>query len=95
MLRFGGVLLIPTMMIRAQGVQTPRVWASERQAGRRVGRLSTSSQPVFRREAPRLNARAPMRQDPQDELILVLSIVFVMVASGYGAYFYAIWVNGM
>jgi hypothetical protein len=36
-----------------------------------------------------------MRQDPQDELILVLSIVIVMVASGYGAYFYAVWVNGL
>jgi hypothetical protein len=32
-----------------------------------------------------------MRNDLRDEILVVLSIVAVMVLSGVGAYFYALW----
>jgi hypothetical protein len=35
-----------------------------------------------------------MRPDLQDEFFLVLSILVVIVASGFGAYYYATWVIG-
>jgi hypothetical protein len=35
-----------------------------------------------------------MRRDPREELILVLSIVVVMVVSGFVTYVYAISLNG-
>jgi hypothetical protein len=54
-------------------------------AGRQVGRRTPRPRPT----CPRSGAQ--MRNDPRDELLLVLSILFVVVLSGVGAYFYARW----